>query len=35
MKEVEENGEINEELVVDSSEKGKTESGSQQDFQKV
>ena len=35
MKGVEENGEINEELKVESSEKGKTESESQQDLQKV
>ena len=35
MKGVEKNGEINEELKVESSEKGKTESESQQDLQKV
>ena len=35
MKEVEENGEINVELKVESSEKGKTENESQQDLQKV
>ena len=32
---VEENGEINQELKVESYEKGKTESKSQQDLQKV
>ena len=35
MKRVEENGEINEELKVESSEKRKTERESQQDLQKV
>ena len=35
MKRVEENGEISEELKVESSEKRKTERESQQDLQKV
>ena len=35
MKGVEENGDINKELLVDSSEKGKTESASQQDLEKL